>query len=76
MDSIRLFAHVTQTGPIRYGDVPGSIGVLEASDQFMPVGVAHCVTWNQEGLAVWKLSIGKQEVAGRWVIIDREFRLQ
>jgi hypothetical protein len=26
------------------------------------------------GLAVWALTIGGRAIAGRWVIIDREFR--
>ncbi len=38
----RYFAHISQLGRIRYGDVPGSIGVLEALDKFMPVGEASC----------------------------------
>ena len=67
------FAHISAAGPIRYGQVPGSIGVLEALDKFMPIGEAHCVTWDENGLAVWTLRIGKQEIAGRWVIIDRRF---
>jgi hypothetical protein len=33
------FAHISAAGPIRYGQVPGSIGVLEALDKFMPIGV-------------------------------------
>ena len=70
----RYFAHISQKGPIRSGDVPGSIGVLDASDQFMPIGEAHCLTWDEKGLAVWTLRIGKQEIPGRWVIVDREFR--
>ena len=67
------FAHISRKGPIRYGDVPGSIGVLEALDKFMPIGEAHCVTWDENGLAVWTLRIGKEEIPGRWVIIDRRF---
>ena len=49
------FAHISAAGPIRHGQVPGSIGVLEALDQFMPIGEAHCVTWDENGLAVWTL---------------------
>ena len=62
------FAHISQKGPIRYGDVPGSIGVLEASDHFVHIGEAHCSTWNENGLAVWTLRIGKQEMPVRWII--------
>ena len=43
-------------------------------DKFMPIGEAHCLTWDQNGLAVWTLRIGKEEIPGRWVIVDREFR--
>ena len=58
---------------MKYGELPGSIGVLEASGHFMPVGEAHCVTWDERGLAVWTLRIDGQEIPGRWVIIGREF---
>jgi hypothetical protein len=40
----------------------------------MPIGQADCKTWDDQGLAVWVLTIGGQPIAGRWVIIDREFR--
>ena len=70
----RYFAHLSQKGPIRYGDVPGAIGVLEALDKSMPIGEASCRTHDENGLAVWTLRIGKQEIPGRWVIVDREFR--
>ncbi|MGZ6076123.1 MAG: hypothetical protein ACXWOA_19910 [Isosphaeraceae bacterium] len=68
------FAHISQTGVVKYGQVPSSIGVLEAPEKPMPIGEAHCITWDEHGLAVWTLRIGKQELAGRWVIIDREFQ--
>jgi hypothetical protein len=71
----RYFAHISHDGPIRYGDVPGSIGVLEAHDKPMPIGEASCRAHDENGLAVWTLRIGKQEIPGRWVIVDREFRL-
>ena len=70
----RYFAHLSQKGPVRYDAVPGAIGVLEALDKSMPIGEAHCLTWDENGLAVWTLRIGKEEISGRWVIIDREFK--
>ena len=69
-----FFAHISDSGPIRYGQIPGLIGVLEALDKPMPIGEAHCTTWDEKGLAVWTLRVGKQEIPGRWVIVDREFR--
>ncbi len=71
----RYFAHISHDGPIRYGDVPGSIGVLEAVDKPMPIGEASCRIHDENGLAVWTLRIGKQEIPGRWTIVNREFRL-
>jgi hypothetical protein len=71
---MRYFAGISQTGPIKYGKLPGSIGVLESPDNAMPIGQTNCKTWDQNGLAVWVLSIGGQPIEGRWVIIDREFR--
>jgi hypothetical protein len=70
----RYFAHVSTHGPVKYGQVPSAIGVLEAPDKFMPIGEASCRTWYENGLAVWTLRIGGKEVPGRWVIVDREFK--
>ena len=50
------FANVSQRGPMKYRDVPGSIGVLESRDNPMPIGQADCKTWDENGLAVWVLS--------------------
>jgi len=69
------FAHISHNGPIRYEDVPGSIGVLEAHVKPMPIGEPSCRGHDENGLAVWTLRIGKQEIPGRWIIVDREFRL-
>jgi hypothetical protein len=68
------YAHISQRGPIRRGMVPGSIGVLEAPDKPMPIGEAHCTTWRDDGIAVWRIIVHGHELPGRWVIIDREFR--
>jgi hypothetical protein len=49
--------------------------VLEAHVKPMPIGEPSCRGHDENGLAVWTLRIGKQEIPGRWVIVDREFRL-
>jgi hypothetical protein len=67
------FAHISLAGPVKYEQLPGSIGVHESPDNPMPIGMASCKTWDERGLAVWTLRIGGQEIAGRWVIIDRRF---
>jgi hypothetical protein len=58
---------------VRYNQFPFSIGVLEAPDRAMPIGMASCVGWDGRGLAVWRLTIRGADVLGRWVIIDRRF---
>jgi len=73
--AMSYFAHISQKGKVRCGDVPGSIGVLEALDKFMPIGEASCRTHDENGLTVWTLRIGKEEIPGRWIIVDREFGL-
>ena len=35
------FAHISQRGPVKNDQVPGSIGVLEAIDKPMPIGEAR-----------------------------------
>ena len=53
---------------------PGSIGVLEAPDKFMPIGQANCLRWDDQGLAVWRLTVNGHDLPGEWVIVDRAFR--
>jgi hypothetical protein len=54
--------------------LPGSIGVLEAPDKSMPIGIAHCVRWGERGFAIWRLIVNGTELPGEFVIVDREFR--
>jgi hypothetical protein len=68
------FAHISQLGPVKFGQVPESIGVLEAPDKPMPIGEATCTTWDEHGLAVWTLRIGDRQIGGQWIIVDRTFR--
>jgi hypothetical protein len=56
------------------GQFPGSIGVLDAPDHPMPVGMACCTGWDRDGLAVWRPTIEGDDVPGRWIIVDCEFR--
>ena len=70
----RYFAHIAHGGAMKYGQLHGSIGVLDGPDRFMPIGEARCIAWDEDEIGVWLLRIGGQPVAGRWVIIDREFK--
>ena len=67
------FAHITAAGPVRYGQFPLAIGVLEAPDKFMPISMAFEVGWTDDRLGVWRISAHGAEVPGRFVIVDRQF---
>jgi hypothetical protein len=61
-------------GPVKYRDDIGSIGVLEAPDNHMPIGISNCRTHDKNGLAIWELTVRGAKLPGRWVIVDREFK--
>jgi hypothetical protein len=63
-----------EQGPVRYRKLPSAIGVLEAPDRHMPIGMAFEIGRTADGLAVWRLVIHDADIPGRWVIVDREFR--
>jgi hypothetical protein len=62
-------------GPVKYLDVPGSIGVLESPDNHMPIGIANCRTHYENGVAIWESPMRGAKLPGKWIIIDREFRV-
>jgi hypothetical protein len=66
----RYYAHISAAGPVRYGQLPGSIGVLDSPDHPMPVGTAFEVGQSEGGLAVWCLTVEGADMPGRWVIVD------
>jgi hypothetical protein len=73
---LRYFANCGPVrGPALYGQLPGAIGVLEALDNHMPIGMALGQGPDDFGVAMWRLSVHGAEVPGLWIILDREFRL-
>jgi hypothetical protein len=73
---VRYFTNVGQDrGPLLHGTVPGAIGVIEDLDQPMPVGMALRVGVDAAGRALWALTIDGDDLPGRWVVVDREFKL-
>jgi hypothetical protein len=70
----RYFAHISASGPVRYGRFPFAIRVLEAPNKLMPIGMAFGVGRHDDGLALWKLTVHGAEAPGLWLIVDREFR--
>ena len=63
-------------GPYLYRDAKyaGAIGVLRARDDHMPIGMAIPGRWDDDGAALWKLTVHGVELEGLWVVVDREFR--
>ncbi len=68
------FANISQRGTMKYRDVPGSLGVLESADNFMPVGQADCRGPDEDGFAVFRLLVRGRPIDGLWHIVDGEFR--
>ena len=61
-------------GPFLHREVVGAIGVHESpAGEAMPVGMALCLGWDDAGGAVWELVVRGAALAGRWIIVDREF---
>ena len=50
------------------------MGESEPPDHPMPIGTAYEAGWDPAGLAVWRLTVDGDDLPGRWVIVDREFR--
>ena len=67
------FTNVGGKGPVRDGEYPFAIGVLEARDEGMPIGIAYPAGRTADGFALWRLVVCGVEVEGRWVIRDRQF---
>jgi hypothetical protein len=64
----RYLAHISATGPIRYGQYPFAIGVLEGPDP-SPAGSFGCERWackhaNAPGLPLRGIFVGRMEPRG------------
>ena len=74
--STRYYTNVGPVqGPALDRRVPPTIDVLKAPDDNKPIGTALCVGVGDQEIAIWGLIVEGVEVPGRWVLIDREFRL-
>jgi hypothetical protein len=67
------FTNVGGPGRVMFGQVPRSIAVLDRIRSGNPIGVALATGQTDEGFALWSLQIDDAELAGQWIIIDREF---
>jgi hypothetical protein len=65
----RYFTNITTKGKVRYGKFPFAISVLEAPDNYIPIGIADSVTSTDAGLAEWRVSVEDTDVPGLFVIV-------
>jgi hypothetical protein len=60
-------------GPLFDGIWPKAIGVLEAPDKPIPIGLAVRVGRDAAGYVLWTLVVHDDVMPGRWIVVDREF---
>jgi hypothetical protein len=60
-------------GPLIYNEALIALRVTKTWRGRGTIGATLCVGRDETGVALWELSVGKVEVPGRWVVIDREF---
>ena len=61
-------------GPLIYNEALLALQVTRTWRGRGTIGAALCVGRDETGVALWELAIGKVEVPGPWVVVDREFR--
>ena len=69
----RYYANESTVGRARSGEYPFAIEVLVASDDSRPRGIAFEIGSTADGLAVWRLKIGGEDVPGRFIVVDGRF---
>jgi hypothetical protein len=60
-------------GLFLYCEAIAAIGVLEAPDNHLPIGVALPVRRHPSGTALWRLEVRGAELPGLWYVFDRRF---
>ena len=60
---------------IRYGEVSGVIGVFEAPDTPLRIGMTFGAVRTAEGRALFRLQVRRADLPGRWVCLNRRFVL-
>ena len=63
-----------RSGPILWRHGHDAVGVLQARDNYTPIGMALGTGWDDEGRLLYRLIVHGADVPGRWVVVDREFR--
>ena len=67
------FTDVGGPGRVMYRQIPRSIAVMDQVRSGKLIGIASASGQTDGGLALWSLHVGDADIAGHWIIIDREF---
>jgi hypothetical protein len=67
------FTNINVSGPVRHGELPNMIGVVESPESLDPIGTAALIGPTEKGLAEWSLRIRGANIPGHWVIIGNWF---
>jgi hypothetical protein len=62
-----------RSGPVLGDTALYAIAVLRAREDDAPIGEAVAAGRDNDGLALWQLTIDGAELPGLWVVVDREF---
>ena len=62
-----------KSGPLRHGDAPDAIEVLEAPDKPKPIGTAMLARVGAGGVVIWRLVVHGLKVPDEWFVVDRQF---
>jgi hypothetical protein len=71
--SVTYFTDATIEGPLRYIEIPWTIGVTESPREHTPIGSAREVGRTPQREPVWTLTIHGDAVHGLFVVDDGRF---
>jgi hypothetical protein len=73
---MEYFTNASTQGRVRYRQlVASAIGVIEAADKNVLIGMAYHIGRSTDGLALWRLKVQGADVPGKFIIEDGRFDL-
>ena len=70
---MQYFSGDRRPGCVRYGAIHWRIGVNASPGDHRRIGDATEVGLTPDGVALWRLRIGRSEVPDLWILIDGQF---
>jgi len=68
------YACTDQTGAVRIGEIPHTIEVFARFGDPVRIGHALSVGTHKNGAELWRLTVRKVEVPGRFILVRGEFQ--